>query len=118
MASAGSGWAAGAESTFAAAFDGTAYGGVGREGRDEFDEGAVGEAEDSLFADAGGFEGFGEFVSHLLIVRDALIDEKEEIGRILCLEHGKPWKEAQGEVEYAAGFFDYCAKNIRNPFPI
>ena len=41
--------------------------------------------------------------------RDALLDEKEEIGRILCLEHGKPWKEAQGEVEYAASFFDYYA---------
>lgn len=45
-------------------------------------------------------------------IRDALVDEKEEIGRILCLEHGKPWKEAQGEVEYAAGFFDYCAKHM------
>lgn len=45
-------------------------------------------------------------------IRDALLDEKEEIGRILCLEHGKPWKEAQGEVEYAAGFFNYCANNI------
>jgi len=45
-------------------------------------------------------------------IRDALLDEKEEIGRILCLEHGKPWKEAQGEVEYAAGFFDYFARNI------
>ncbi|MES1937993.1 NAD-dependent succinate-semialdehyde dehydrogenase [Salinisphaera hydrothermalis] len=42
-------------------------------------------------------------------MRDALLDEKEEIGRILCLEHGKPWKEAQGEVEYAASFFDYHA---------
>jgi len=45
-------------------------------------------------------------------IRDALLDEKEEIGRILCLEHGKPWKEAQGEVEYAAGFFDYFARTI------
>ncbi|MES1943771.1 succinate-semialdehyde dehydrogenase [Salinisphaera sp. PC39] len=45
-------------------------------------------------------------------IRDALLDEKEEIGRILCLEHGKPWKEAQGEVEYAAGFFDYCARHL------
>jgi len=45
-------------------------------------------------------------------IRDALLDEKEEIGRILCLEHGKPWKEAQGEVEYAAGFFNYCANNV------
>lgn len=45
-------------------------------------------------------------------IRDALRENKDEVGRILCLEHGKPLKEAQGEVEYAAGFFDYCAKNI------
>jgi succinate-semialdehyde dehydrogenase/glutarate-semialdehyde dehydrogenase len=45
-------------------------------------------------------------------IRDALLDERQEIGRILCLEHGKPWKEAQGEVEYAAGFFDYCAGHL------
>ncbi|MEQ5835587.1 NAD-dependent succinate-semialdehyde dehydrogenase [Marinobacter sp. NFXS9] len=48
----------------------------------------------------------------LVGIRDALLGNKEEVGRILCLEHGKPLKEAQGEVEYAAGFFDYCAKNI------
>lgn len=45
-------------------------------------------------------------------IRDALNDHAEEIGRILCLEHGKPWKEAQGEAAYAAGFFDYFAKHI------
>lgn len=45
-------------------------------------------------------------------IHAALIDEQEEIGRILCLEHGKPWKEAQGEVAYAAGFFKYCADHI------
>src|SRR5690625_1207874 len=45
-------------------------------------------------------------------IRDALRAEKDEMGRILCLEHGKPLKEAKGEVEYAAGFFDYCAKNM------
>jgi succinate-semialdehyde dehydrogenase/glutarate-semialdehyde dehydrogenase len=38
-------------------------------------------------------------------IRDALKENKEEVGRILCMEHGKPLKEAQGEVEYAAGFF-------------
>ncbi len=46
-------------------------------------------------------------------IRDALKENKEEVGRILCMEHGKPLKEAQGEVEYAAGFFDYCAKHIQ-----
>lgn len=48
----------------------------------------------------------------LLGITDALKEEKEELGRILSLEHGKPWKEAQAEVEYAAGFFDFCARNI------
>ncbi|MDX1635596.1 MAG: NAD-dependent succinate-semialdehyde dehydrogenase [Marinobacter sp.] len=46
-------------------------------------------------------------------IRDLLKDNKEEIGRILTSEHGKPHKEAQGECEYAAGFFDYCAKHIQ-----
>ncbi|TNE77363.1 MAG: NAD-dependent succinate-semialdehyde dehydrogenase [Gammaproteobacteria bacterium] len=46
-------------------------------------------------------------------IRDALKANKEEVGRILCMEHGKPWPEAQGEVDYAAGFFDYCAKHIQ-----
>jgi len=42
----------------------------------------------------------------------ALQDNREEVGRILTMEHGKPWKEAQGEVDYAAGFFRYCAEHI------
>ncbi|QSP95317.1 NAD-dependent succinate-semialdehyde dehydrogenase [Marinobacter salinisoli] len=46
-------------------------------------------------------------------IRDALKANKEEVGRILCLEHGKPLQEAQGEVDYAAGFFDYCAKHVQ-----
>lgn len=46
-------------------------------------------------------------------IRDALRANKEEVGRILCLEHGKPLNEAQGEVDYAAGFFDYCSKHIQ-----
>ncbi|MDI9244048.1 NAD-dependent succinate-semialdehyde dehydrogenase [Marinobacter sp. CHS3-4] len=46
-------------------------------------------------------------------IRDALKDNKEEVGRILCMEHGKPLKEAQGEVDYAAGFFDYCSTHIQ-----
>ena len=42
----------------------------------------------------------------------ALEANREELGRILCMEHGKPWKEASGEVDYAAGFFRYCADNL------
>jgi len=46
-------------------------------------------------------------------IRDALKENREEVGRILCMEHGKPLNEAQGEVDYAAGFFDYCSKHIQ-----
>lgn len=41
-----------------------------------------------------------------------LHENRKEIGRILTLEHGKPWKEAQGEVDYAAGFFRFCAEHV------
>lgn len=53
----------------------------------------------------------------LMDIHDALMDEKTEIGRILCLEHGKPWKEAEGEAAYAAGFFADCAKHIDSLAP-
>ncbi len=42
---------------------------------------------------------------------------REEIGRILTLEHGKPWPEGQGEVDYAAGFFRYAAENVHHLQP-
>ncbi len=45
-------------------------------------------------------------------IADDLRAHREELGRIITLEHGKPWKEAQGEVDYAAGFFQYCADHV------
>lgn len=45
-------------------------------------------------------------------IAEGLTRHREEIGRILTLEHGKPWKEAQVEVDYAAGFFRYCASQL------
>lgn len=50
----------------------------------------------------------------LELIRDALHADKREIGRILCLENGKPWAEAQGEVEYAVSFFDYFARTLED----
>lgn len=41
-----------------------------------------------------------------------LRENKEEIGRIITLEQGKPWPEAQVEVDYAAGFFRYYAQQL------
>jgi succinate-semialdehyde dehydrogenase/glutarate-semialdehyde dehydrogenase len=45
-------------------------------------------------------------------IDEVLRANREEIGRILTMEHGKPWPEAQGEADYAAGFFRYAADNI------
>ncbi|HQX49032.1 MAG TPA: NAD-dependent succinate-semialdehyde dehydrogenase [Planctomycetaceae bacterium] len=40
---------------------------------------------------------------------DLVTKHREELGRIITHEHGKPWKEAQGEADYAASFFRYYA---------
>lgn len=45
-------------------------------------------------------------------IAKSLEDNADEVGRILTLEHGKPLKEARGEVTYAAGFFSYAAENV------
>lgn len=47
-----------------------------------------------------------------------LIDQqREELGRIITHEHGKPWKEAQQEADYAASFFRFYAKNVQHLRP-
>ncbi len=38
---------------------------------------------------------------------DLITENRVELGRIITHEHGKPWKEAQGESDYAASFFRY-----------
>jgi succinate-semialdehyde dehydrogenase/glutarate-semialdehyde dehydrogenase len=43
---------------------------------------------------------------------DLVIENKHELGRIITLEHGKPWSEAIGEAEYAASFFRYYADAV------
>ncbi len=45
-------------------------------------------------------------------IAEVLHRERREIGRIITHEHGKPWPEAQGEVDYAAGFFAYAAEHL------
>jgi len=39
-----------------------------------------------------------------------IMEEKEEIGRIMTLEQGKPLQEAIGEVKYAASFVEWYAE--------
>ncbi len=44
-------------------------------------------------------------------IADLLVEHRRELGRIITLENGKPWKEGQGEADYAAGFFRFCAQH-------
>jgi succinate-semialdehyde dehydrogenase/glutarate-semialdehyde dehydrogenase len=41
-----------------------------------------------------------------------LLGHKEELARIITLEHGKPLKEGVVEVEYSAGFFTFFARSL------
>ncbi|WP_164102647.1 aldehyde dehydrogenase family protein [Candidatus Laterigemmans baculatus] len=41
-----------------------------------------------------------------------LTENRRELGRIISLENGKPWKEAEAEVDYAASFFRYAASHL------
>ncbi len=50
-----------------------------------------------------------EWLNHLA---DLISGHSKELGRIITHEHGKPWKEAQGEAEYAASFFRYYAGKV------
>jgi len=45
-------------------------------------------------------------------IAEALLDARDEIGRILTSEHGKPLEEGRGEVAYAAGFFKDAARHV------
>ena len=48
----------------------------------------------------------------LLEIAAALGAHRQELGRIITMENGKPWSEAQSEVDYAAGFFRYAADHL------
>ena len=45
---------------------------------------------------------------------DALLANKEELGRIITLEHGKPLAEGIGEIEYGATFFHFVAEQLHH----
>lgn len=45
----------------------------------------------------------------LLAINSALVSQRDEIARVITLEHGKPLKESKVEVDYAAGFLRFYA---------
>jgi len=47
---------------------------------------------------------------------EALMDNQEELGRLLTIEMGKPLAEAKGEVAYAANFFNWFGEEARRVY--
>lgn len=47
---------------------------------------------------------------------DLLIDHKEELGKLITLEQGKPLKEAIGEVSYGASFIEFYAEEAKRVY--
>lgn len=47
---------------------------------------------------------------------DLIIEYKEELGKLITLEQGKPLKEAIGEVVYGAGFIEFFAEEAKRVY--
>lgn len=46
---------------------------------------------------------------------DLIIENKEDLARIMVLEQGKPLSEAMGEIDYAASFVEFYAEETKRP---
>ena len=55
----------------------------------------------------------GERSRYCMAFHDALMDNKDDLARLLTIEMGKPLAEAAGEVAYSAAFFKWFAEEAR-----
>jgi len=46
---------------------------------------------------------------------DLMIENREDLARIMVAEQGKPLSEARGEIDYAASFVEYYAEETKRP---
>tara|TARA_R110002049_G_scaffold44333_6_gene130171 strand:- start:28682 stop:30166 length:1485 start_codon:yes stop_codon:yes gene_type:complete len=47
--------------------------------------------------------------------RDLMLENSEDLARIMTAEQGKPISESRGEIEYAASFLEFYAEEARRP---
>lgn len=78
-------------------------------------KGAEAESKLAIEAAHGAFEGWADLTAYdrakyLMKLNDLLIENKEELGRVMTLEMGKPIKESMGEVVYGASFIEWYAE--------
>jgi succinate-semialdehyde dehydrogenase/glutarate-semialdehyde dehydrogenase len=53
----------------------------------------------------------------LRAITSLMLENKEELARIITLEQGKPLKESRVEIEYSAGFYRFCAEQLDHIAP-
>jgi aspartate-semialdehyde dehydrogenase len=46
---------------------------------------------------------------------DLMIENREDLARLMTLEQGKPLSEARGEIDYAASFVEFYAEEAKRP---
>jgi NAD-dependent aldehyde dehydrogenases len=46
---------------------------------------------------------------------ELILENREDLARLMVLEQGKPISEARGEIDYAASFVDYYAEEAKRP---
>ncbi|WP_102223493.1 NAD-dependent succinate-semialdehyde dehydrogenase [Acidimangrovimonas sediminis] len=46
---------------------------------------------------------------------DLMVENREDLARIMVLEQGKPLSEARGEIDYAASFVEFYAEEAKRP---
>ena len=47
--------------------------------------------------------------------RDLMLENREDLARIMTAEQGKPISESRGEIDYAASFFEFYSEEARRP---
>ncbi|KAM8967789.1 succinate-semialdehyde dehydrogenase, mitochondrial [Pelodytes ibericus] len=76
------------------------------------------ECREAVKAAAGAFQSWREVSGkeRSVLLRkwyDLMIQNKEDLARIITAENGKPLKEAHGEILYAAGFLEWFSEEAR-----
>ena len=46
---------------------------------------------------------------------DLIVENREDLARIMVMEQGKPISEARGEIDYAASFVEFYAEESKRP---
>lgn len=76
------------------------------------------EAVDAAYAAFSPWRALSAYDRCLLVRKwyEAMMDEKDEIARLITLENGKPFQEARGEVDYAASFVEWFAEEGKRAY--